>query len=126
MKRREIRIKAIEELYKILIYDEANVLYGATVSLGEFFSSLLENALNNKQEIIEEINKYLKDWSFDRLSKVDQAILLVGVSELLYLDTPFKVVINEYVEISKCFSDLQVVGMINTVLDKIYWENKDA
>ena len=65
-------------------------------------------------------NKYLNDWNIDRLSKVDKAILSIGIYELLYTDTPSVVAINEAVELSKKYSDEKVVKMINAALDKIY------
>ena len=69
--------------------------------------------------------KYLKkDWTIDRLSKVDQAILLLGVYELLYTDTPSVVAINEAIELSKKYSDEAVTKMINGVLDKIYHDEE--
>ena len=65
-------------------------------------------------------NKYLKDWDIKRLSLPDQAILRMGIYELLYTDTPDIVAINEAVELSKKYSDDKVKNMINGVLDKVY------
>ena len=56
----------------------------------------------------------------NRLNKVDQAILSLGIYELLYTDTPSVVAINEAIELSKKYSDESVTKMINGVLDKIY------
>ena len=60
----------------------------------------------------------------DRLNKVDQAILLLGIYELKYTDTPSVVAINEAIELSKKYSDEAVTKMINGVLDKVYHEEK--
>ena len=59
-----------------------------------------------------------------RLNKVDQAILSIGIYELLYTDTPSVVSINEAIELSKKYSDEAVTKMINGVLDKIYHEEE--
>jgi N utilization substance protein B len=56
----------------------------------------------------------------DRLNKVDQAIMSLGIFELLYTDTPSIVSINEAIELSKKYSDEAVTKMINGVLDKVY------
>ena len=65
-------------------------------------------------------NKYLVDWNIERLSKVDKAILSLGIYELKYTETPSVVAINEAVELSKKYSDEKVTKMINATLDKIY------
>jgi N utilization substance protein B len=60
----------------------------------------------------------------DRLNKVDQAILSLGIYELLYTETPSVVAINEAIELSKKYSDESVTKMINGVLDKVYHEEE--
>ena len=65
-------------------------------------------------------NKHLKDWTIDRLGKTDQAILRMGIYELVYTDTPEIVAINEAVELANEYSDEKVKSMINAVLDSIY------
>ena len=69
-------------------------------------------------------NKYLSSWTLDRLNKVDQAILLLGIYELKYTETPSVVAINEAIELSKKYSDEAVTKMINGVLDKVYHEEE--
>ena len=64
----------------------------------------------------------LNDWTIDRLNKVDQAILELGIYELMYTETPSIVSINEAIELSKKYSEEAVTKMINGVLDKIYHE----
>ena len=60
----------------------------------------------------------------DRLNKVDQGILALGIYELLYTETPSVVAINEAIELSKKYSDESVTKMINGVLDKVYHEEE--
>ena len=74
----------------------------------------------NEQKIFEIANKYLANWNIDRLSKVDKAILSIGIYELLYTETPSVVAINEAIELSKKYSDEKVTKMLNATLDKIY------
>ena len=62
----------------------------------------------------------MKNWSIDRLSRVDKAILSLGIYELVYYSTPNIVAINEAVELAKKYSDDKVIKMINAVLDSIY------
>ena len=90
----------------------------------EFVNTSIEGILVHKKEIYTLANKYLNDWTIDRLNKVDQAILSLGIYELMYTETPSVVAINEAIELSKIYSDDAVVKMINGVLDKIYHEEE--
>ena len=65
-------------------------------------------------------NKYLVDWKIERLNKVDQVILCLGIYELMYTETPAVVAINEAIELSHKYSEEAVTKMINGVLDNIY------
>jgi len=66
----------------------------------------------------------MNNWTIDRLNKVDQAIISLGIYELMYTDTPSIVAINEAIELSKKYSEEAVTKMINGVLDKIYHEEE--
>ena len=84
------------------------------------------NGIIKKQEVINELaNKYLKNWEITRLNKVDQAIISLGIYELMYSETPSVVAINEAIELSKRYSDEKVTKMINAVLDGIYKNEKE-
>jgi len=87
-----------------------------------FTKSLVYGVLDKEEELIELANKYLNNWNINRLGIADAAILKVAIYELLYTDTPHKVIMDEAIELAKDFSDEKVVGMINGVLDKVYHE----
>ena len=128
--RSELRDIIIKVLYQANLYEEANIEYNYTDLIkeqleveNEFVDACVNGIDKNKDKLIDKANKYLKkDWTIDRLSKVDQAILLLGIYELLYTDTPSVVAINEAIELSKLYSDDDVRKMINVVLDKVYKE----
>ena len=88
----------------------------------DFVNTCVNGIIEHKKEIVKLANKYLKDWTIDRLNKVDQAILELGIFELMYTTTPSIVSINEAIELSKKYSEEAVTKMINGVLDKIYHE----
>ena len=69
-------------------------------------------------------NKYLNNWTIDRLGNTDKAILEMSIYELLYTETPDIVCINEGIELAKLYSDDSVRKMINAVLDNVY-HNKE-
>ena len=126
---REIIIKI---LYQIYLYQKNNINYilddvikENIESDNEFVLFCINGVLTNEENIKNLANKYLKDWSIDRLSLVDKAILSLGIYELMYTDTPSIVSINEAVELSKKYSDESVIKMINACLDKIYHNEKN-
>ena len=67
----------------------------------------------------------MQKWTIDRLGNTDQAIIRMAIYELMYMDTPEIVVINEAIELAKLYSDDKVKNMINSVLDKIYHAKVD-
>lgn len=125
---REIIIKV---LYQIYILENASVKYDINTLIKEqceienaFVNDSILGVIENQTVISEKANKYLENWTIDRLSKVDKAILSLGIYELLYTDTPCIVCINETIELSKLYSDENVTSMINACMDKIY-KNED-
>lgn len=129
--RSKLREIAMSALYQIFIYDSNKIEYDVKSVIkslldveNEFVNELVEGVLNNRKEIDEIANKYLNNWSINRLGKTDQAILSMGIYELLYTDTPDIVCINEAVELAKSYSDDKVKNMINGVLDNIM-DNKE-
>ena len=127
--RSELREIIMKVLYQIEILNETKIEYKIEDLIkeqleveNEFVNETIAGIEKNKKEIIELDNRYLNDWTMDRLNKVDKAIMLLGTYELLYTDTPSVVAINEAIELSKEYSEEAVTKMINGVLDKIYHE----
>lgn len=68
-------------------------------------------------ELDEKIKIHLKGWTMDRIGKTDLAILRLAIYEILYRDDiPYKVSINEAVELAKLFCDETSPAFINGVL----------
>lgn len=82
------------------------------------------SAINdNLEEIIEKISKNLKDnWTIDRISKIDKALLILAIYEIQYKAIPFKVVINEVVELAKKYGEDTSASFINGVLANVVKE----
>ena len=71
-------------------------------------------------ELDEHIKKHLKGWTMDRICKTDLAILRLAIYEILYRDDiPFKVSINEAIELAKQFSEENSPSFVNGVLAEI-------
>ncbi len=85
-----------------------------------YVKNMIEICFEHKATIDENISKHLKNWTIDRLSKVDLSILRLAVSEILYVeDIPTSVSINEAVNLAKKFSDEEASAYINGVLGSI-------
>lgn len=127
MTRNEKREIIIKVLYETIMLEKANTNYNLEDLISElieekdeFISETLKNILSNKDKIIEVSNKYLKDkWEFSRLAIPDQAIIMLGVYELLYTNTPNKVAIDEAIELSKKYSNDDIPKVINGILDSV-------
>jgi N utilization substance protein B len=127
--RSELREIACNVLYQVYILESAKLEYDINDLIKEqmeiqndFVYELVNGVTTNQKEISSLANKYLVDWEIDRLSKVDKAILSVGIYELKYTKTPSIVAINEAIELANKYSDEKVSKMINACLDKIYHE----
>lgn len=126
MNRSKLRDIIVRILYQTYIYDDKEISYDLNMVIkenletqNEFVNSAVFYVKENQKSINDLANKFMKDWSIDRLSKVDKAIISLAIYEFKDTDTPEVVVINEAIELSKKYSDEKVTKMINSVLDKI-------
>ena len=127
MNRSELRKKIMTILYQINVYNSNKIEYNVDDIIkevlevdNEFVKEIVYGVITYNKEIIDLANKYLENWTIDRLGNTDKAILQIGIYELIYTDTPDVVCINEAIELAKLYSDDKVKNMINGVLDKIY------
>ena len=125
--RSELREIIMKVIYQVMILKEGNLEVNTSSLIheqleieNEFVNTSVQGILEKEDKIRDIANTYLKDWEINRLNKVDQAIILLGIYELLYTETPSVVAINEAIELSKKYSDEKVTKMINAVLDGIY------
>lgn len=123
------REKATIALYQYLLIDASNddlldYLNNDEELIEEddisFSKSLIQTAIDNKTQYINLINKYLKkNWSFDRLPKMEQAILLIATEEILESDLPKQIIVNEAINNTKKYCDASSYKYINAVLGNI-------
>lgn len=125
--RSELREIAMKAIYQILVlrstnleYDVEDIIHELLEVENDFVNELVNGVIEHNNEIVALANKYMKDWTIDRLNLVDQSILSIGIYELEYTETPSIVAINEAIELAKKYSDEAIVKMINGVLDNIY------
>lgn len=130
--RSELRKKIMTILYQINVYENNKIQYDVNSVINEvleidndFVKDAVYGVITNQDNIDNMINKYMNNWTINRLGYTDQAILRLATYELLYTETPEIVVINEAIDLAKDYSDDDVKKMINGVLDKIYHAKVD-
>lgn len=80
--------------------------------------------VSNKENLLKLISENLKsDWNVERISKVNIALLEIAIYEILYKKVPYKIVINEVVELAKKYGEDASSSFINGVLATIVKEN---
>ena len=83
----------------------------------------IKNIKDNLEDISQKISENLKDnWTIDRISKIDKALLILAIYEIQYKKIPFKVVINEVVELAKKYGEDTSASFINGVLANVVKE----
>ena len=77
----------------------------------------------NQQEILNDIEKNLKEeWKLNRISKMDLSILKLAIYEIKFSDIPYKVSINEAVELAKKYGEDKSKNFVNGILASIVKE----
>ncbi|MBR4684287.1 MAG: transcription antitermination factor NusB [Spirochaetia bacterium] len=80
--------------------------------------------LENIQTVDQTIKDHIKNWNFDRISRIDLAILRLSVYGLLFQKgTDGKIIINEAVKLAQEFGGDDSYKFVNGVLDAVYKEN---
>lgn len=91
----------------------------------KFANDLVHKVLANKKELEEKIHERVKNWEIDRIAVIDQLLLMMGISEIMWFpEIPPKVSINEVIEIAKDFSTSNSGKFINGILDAILTDLK--
>ena len=91
-----------------------------------FFTFLFEKTIEKNKDFDKLIQKYSANWELERIATIDMILLKMGLTEFFYVkDVPYKVTLNEYIEISKSYSTKKSSKFINGVLDKILLSSKE-
>lgn len=133
MNRTAIREQAFKLIYSLEIqkqenkeeaielYIESNEITDKNVK--EYMTDAILGIQKHEDKIIEQIETNLKsDWKLERISKIDLAILKLAIYELKYTEIPFKVVINEAVELAKKYGEDSSKNFVNGILASVVKE----
>jgi transcription antitermination protein NusB len=127
--RRDGRVAAVQYLYSWSLNRPGNL----TEDLGLFFENLEqprahysfgEDLIHGTIEHVDKIDGHIRElaqnWDFERIAKIDLAILRVAIFEMTHRrDIPPVVSINEAIDLSKLFSNADAKRFINGILDRL-------
>ena len=125
--RHRAREFALQGLYQWLLNNEpsstvANNIrnaHGFDKADGEFFSALINGTISTSPELRDVISPLI-DRGIGELSPIEHGVLLLGAYELKnHPEIPYRVVINEAVELTKSFGGIDGHKYVNGVLDKL-------
>ena len=112
-KNKEINIEEQIELY----IESNNITNTEAI---EYMKDAILGIEKNKVEIKALIEENLKsNWKLERISKIDLSLLELAIYEIKYKELPYKVVINEAVELAKAYGDDSSSSFVNGVLANI-------
>ena len=130
MKRTEAREQAFRLLYSLQLIEEKDLEEQLELFFEEnniddkdavdYIRDIIIGTNNNNSEIEKAISENIKsDWDITRISKIDLTLLKLGIYEIEYSKLPYKVVINEVVELAKKYGDDNSKSFVNGVLANI-------
>lgn len=125
------RRRCREVALQILFEDDVNSR-STVAELGEFLHGRLNNpeaeeyALSlilgtrqNLEAIDQRLGEIAANWSLKRMAGADRGVLRLATYEILFGGTPFRVAVNEAIELSKRYGSAQSSSFVNGILDKL-------
>ncbi len=133
MNRSSIREQAFKLLYSIEIQKDKNIqeqteLYFESNHINDeeakkYITDAINGIKENKDSIDEKIEKNLKsNWKMERVSRIDLTILRLAIYEIEYNKIPYKVAINEAVELAKKYGEDTSKNFVNGILASVVKE----
>ncbi len=121
---RELCMKVLFEMHANNNFDLKvldNHLYEGSIEEKQkkYINDLLNNAVDHMSHINNIIEEYSKGWKLNRIANVDLAILRLAFTEILYIDSiPYRVSINEAIELGKSYGSDETPSFINGIIGK--------
>jgi N utilization substance protein B len=125
------RSRAREVVLQVLYQDDLNPQHNPAddeqfvrnrlqaAELVEFAGSLIAGVRRNRTQLDQVLAQTADHWSLERMAATDRNVLRLGAFEILHSDTPFRVAINEAVELAKRFGTKQSAQFVNGILDRL-------
>lgn len=116
-----LEVQKCEKLEQINVYlENSSIQEKDKENIKDTVLKIIELDSNLK----EQISKNLKsEWNIDRISKINISILKIAIYEIIYIKIPYKVVINEAVELAKKYGEETSPSFINGILASVIKDN---
>lgn len=130
LSRNQIQLRLMRLIYQFLFYagfeEKPDIQELVLNEFGQplpkidtFARKTLTEFLRHSSELIAAISTHLEGWDFDRLGYIEQAILLLGATEIHYVEQPRAVAIDVAVRLAKVYGEEKSFQLINGVLDQL-------
>ncbi|ARC54154.1 transcription antitermination factor NusB [Candidatus Riesia pediculicola] len=133
--RHKARIMAVQALYSwqisgtknsLIVVDFLNMIQSKKIDVDiEYFKKIFIGTSNKVSKIDRKLFRHTSR-ALKLIDQIEKAILRLGVFEILYIKIPYKVIINEAIELSKKFGSERSYKFVNGVLDKIVFKKKES
>lgn len=127
---RELCMKVLFDMHMNNDFDLSKIKYhleGENINekQNDYIYTVLAETVDNIEKIDKIVEDYSEGWKLNRIANVDLAILRLALSEILYMkDIPYRVSINEAIELAKIYSSGETPSFINGILGN-YVEKED-
>ena len=117
-----LEIQKVEDIQdQIELYFESNNIKDQEAK--NYIEDAITGIEKHQEEILKDIEMNLKDdWKLSRISKMDLAILKLAIYEIKFSDVPYKVSINEAVELAKKYGEDKSKNFVNGILASVVKE----
>lgn len=107
------------------IIENFNYGFSLDIPLDSEVAQTVQTIIDQKDTLDESFKDLLANWRLDRISTSSLLIIRLGIWELTYSNTDSRIVINEAIELAKCFAEDDAYRLINGLLDRYAKEQGD-
>ena len=101
------------------VAEKLNREYDAEIDLDGSIIQIVNSISQQRNNLDQTVIPFLQNWKFERIGRCTLLVLRYATWEMLNTDTAHSVIINEAVELAKCFSEKDAYKFVNGILDKI-------
>lgn len=106
------------------VAEKLNVTYDTDIDLDGDIVTTATDIAARRHELDKTLVPFLENWRFERIGKCTLLVLRYAIWEIIYTKTSHNIIINEAIELAKCFSEKDAYKFVNGILDKISTQYK--
>ncbi len=106
------------------VAEKLNTEYETDIPLSGDIVNTVAGIAEHKQQLDATLIPFLENWKFERIGKCTLLVLRYAIWEILYTNTSHSIILNEAIELAKCFSEKDAYKFVNGILDKISKQHK--